>query len=225
MLAFPGAALADATIQATDGTLPDGRTTAGRRTPSRSRWARRSRGRSRARRSRTTSSRLAGWERANGPASPDRRPPTRSPRPGRTNSSASCMPRDARHGHSDRLTGAPPPPPPPPPLSEQPFVNDFPHRRCSRRATPSRPKLEPRLRRAASARARRVRLRLSKASKVTVKLTRGKTVKRAPSVTQGFVDLHRRGLRAAPARVDVSRPGEPRGRRHAHPPGGHVTVR
>jgi plastocyanin len=102
-------------------------------------------------------------------------------------------------------TGTAPPPPPPPPLSEQPFLNDFP--------APSilevRDTVAPKLDRVAVTRVRkgaRVRLRLSEAGKVTVKLARGgKTVKtRTVEVRKGESAVTITGLRAGSYRVQVS---------------------
>jgi plastocyanin len=101
-------------------------------------------------------------------------------------------------------TGAPPPPPPPPPLSEQPFVNDFP----APGVLEVRDTVAPKLDRVSVSRARKgakVRLRLSEAGKVAVRLTRGKVVKRRTvEVAKGTSAITVSGLRAGAYRVEVS---------------------
>jgi plastocyanin len=101
-------------------------------------------------------------------------------------------------------TGAPPPPPPPPPLSEQPFANDVP--------APSvlevRDTIAPKLDRVKVTRVRKgakVRLRLSEAGKVAIRLTRGKLVKtRTAEVAKGTSTITVRGLRQGAYRVRVT---------------------
>jgi plastocyanin len=101
-------------------------------------------------------------------------------------------------------TGAPPPPPPPPPLSEQPFANDAP----APATLEVRDTVAPKLDRVSVKRVRKgakVRLRLSEAGKVAIKLTHGKTVKRrALEVAKGISTVTVAGLRAGTYRVEVS---------------------
>jgi plastocyanin len=101
-------------------------------------------------------------------------------------------------------TGAPPPPPPPPPLSEQPFANDVP----APATLEVRDTVAPKLDRVSVTRVRKgakIRLRLSEAGKVAVRLTRGKTVKRRTvEVRKGTSSFTVSGLRAGTYRVDVS---------------------
>jgi plastocyanin len=101
-------------------------------------------------------------------------------------------------------TGAPPPPPPPPPLSEQPFANDAP----APATLEVRDTVAPTLDRVSVTRVRKgakVRVRLSEAGKVAVKLTRGKTVKRRTvEVRKGTSAFTVSGLRAGTYRVEVS---------------------
>jgi plastocyanin len=100
--------------------------------------------------------------------------------------------------------GTLPPPPPPPPLSEQPLANDFP----GPTALEVRDTVAPTLDRVSVTRARKaakLRLRLSEAGKVTVKLTRGKTVKRRTlELAKGTSTVTVANLRAGTYRVDVS---------------------
>jgi plastocyanin len=101
-------------------------------------------------------------------------------------------------------TGAPPPPPPPPPLSEQPFANDVPAPATLEVRDTVAPKLD-RVRVTRVRKGAKVRLRLSEAGKVVVKLTRGKTVKRRTAeVAKGTSSFTVAGLRAGTYRVDVS---------------------
>jgi plastocyanin len=101
-------------------------------------------------------------------------------------------------------TGAPPPPPPPPPLSEQPFANDFP----APPALEVRDTVAPKLDRVKVTRVRKgakVRLRLSEAGKVAIRLTRGKVVKRRTvEVAKGTSTLTVSGLRAGTYSVQVT---------------------
>jgi plastocyanin len=102
-------------------------------------------------------------------------------------------------------TGAPPPPPPPPPLSAQPFPNDVP----APAILEVRDTLAPTLDRVAVTRVRkgaRVRFRLSEASKVTIKLTRpGHAAKtRIVQARKGTSSATIKGLRAGAYRVQVS---------------------
>jgi plastocyanin len=100
-------------------------------------------------------------------------------------------------------TGAPPPPPPPPPLSEQPWTNDAPAPALEVRDTVA-PKLD-RVSVKRSRKAVKVRLRLSEPGKATIKLTRGKTVKRRTvEVAKGTSTVKVSGLRAGAYRVEVS---------------------
>ena len=101
--------------------------------------------------------------------------------------------------------GTAPPPPPPPPLSAQPFLNDQP--------APSilevRDTIAPKLDRVAVTRVRagaRVRLRLSEAGTVTVKLTRSgqKAKTRTVTVRKGASSVTVDGLRKGTYRVRVS---------------------
>lgn len=101
-------------------------------------------------------------------------------------------------------TGAEPPPPPPPPLSEQPYTNDA----ETLSVFEVRDKVAPRLDRVAVSRARhgaKVRFRLSEAGKVTVRVSRGKTVKkRTVTVRRGTSTVTVSGLRAGAYRVQVT---------------------
>jgi plastocyanin len=100
--------------------------------------------------------------------------------------------------------GTPPPPPPPPPLSEQPFVNDVP----APTVLEVRDVLAPTLDKVSVTRVRegaRVRFRLSEAGKVAIRLTRGKSVKtRTVEVHKGTSSVTVKGLRAGTYRVQVS---------------------
>jgi plastocyanin len=110
--------------------------------------------------------------------------------------------------HRSTMTGTitvgNPPPPPPPPLSAQPFVNDFP----APTVLEVRDTVAPKLDRVSVTRVRKgakIRLRLSEAGKVAVKLTHGKTVKRRTvEVHKGMSAVTVNGLRAGTYRVDVS---------------------
>jgi plastocyanin len=102
-------------------------------------------------------------------------------------------------------TGAPPPPPPPPPLSAQPFVNDAP----ALTVLEVRDTVAPKLDRVAVTRVRkgaRVRFRLSEAGKVTIRLTRrGHAAKsRTVEARKGTSSATVKGLRAGSYRVQVS---------------------
>jgi plastocyanin len=101
--------------------------------------------------------------------------------------------------------GTPPPPPPPPPLSAQPFPNDVP----APTILEVRDTVAPKLGRVAVARVRkgvRVRVRLSEAGEVTIRLTRrGKGAKtRTVRVRKGTSSATINGLRAGSYRVQVS---------------------
>jgi plastocyanin len=102
-------------------------------------------------------------------------------------------------------TGAPPPPPPPPPLSEQPFANDTPPLSVLEVRDLVAPKLD-RVRVARVKRGARVRFRLSEAGRVTIKLTRGpRTVKsRTIDAGKGSTAITVRGLRSGSYRVVLS---------------------
>jgi plastocyanin len=102
-------------------------------------------------------------------------------------------------------TGAPPPPPPPPPLSAQPFANDTP----ALTVLEVRDTVAPKLDRVAVTRVRkgaRVRFRLSEAGKVTIRLTRrGHAAKsRTFEVRKGTSSATVKGLAAGSYRVRVS---------------------
>jgi plastocyanin len=97
-----------------------------------------------------------------------------------------------------------PPPPPPPPLSEQPFANDQPAPTVFEVTDERRPRLT-RLRAAGLDGAARVRFRLNEPGRVTVRLQRGSTVRRAALTLRragkGTVTL--RDLAAGTYRVQV----------------------
>jgi plastocyanin len=102
-------------------------------------------------------------------------------------------------------TGAPPPPPPPPPLSAQPFPNDVP----APTILEVRDTVVPTLDRVAVTRVRkgaRVRFRLSEAGTVTIKLTRRGHAAKARTVQarKGTASATIKGLRAGSYRVQVS---------------------
>jgi plastocyanin len=101
-------------------------------------------------------------------------------------------------------TGAPPPPPPPPPLSEQPWVNDV----SAPGTLEVRDTVAPKLDKVSVKRARKaakVRLRLSEPAKVTIRLTRGKSVKRRTvELAKGVSTVKVSGLRAGTYTVRVS---------------------
>jgi plastocyanin len=96
------------------------------------------------------------------------------------------------------------PPPPPPPLSDQPFANDTP----TLTVLEKRDKVAPKLDRVKVTRAKRgvrVAFRLSEGGKVTVKATRGKSVKtRTFEVDKGTRSVTLKGLKAGTYRVQVS---------------------
>lgn len=102
------------------------------------------------------------------------------------------------------ITVGDPPPPPPPPPSEQPFVNDFP----APTVLEVRDEVAPKLDRVSVKRVRggaRVRFRLSEAGKVAIELSRGKRVRsRTVEVRKGTSAVTVGGLRAGSYRVQVS---------------------
>jgi plastocyanin len=204
-LLLPSAAFADATLQATDGTLPDG--SDNRWTPNAVTvkvgetvtWAFAG----------TTIPHnvksAAGWEFGNQPALAGPPATYTFTAPGVYEFFCQLHPTPMRGTVTvTDETGAPPPPPPPPPLSEQPFVNDVP----APAVLEVRDVLAPKLDRVSVTRVRkgaRVRFRLSEAAKVTVKLTRGKSVKtRTVEVRKGTSSMTVNGLRAGAYRVQVS---------------------
>jgi plastocyanin len=206
VLAFPGAALADATIQATDGVLPDG---------SDNRWTPNAvtvkvgetvtwsfAGTTIAHNVKSA----AGWDFSStfAVAGPDATHVFTTPGTYEFFCQLHAAPMRGTVTVTDE-TGAPPPPPPPPPLSEQPFVNDLP----APTVLEVRDTVAPKLDRVAVTRVRkgaRVRLRLSEAGKVAIKLTRGgKTAKtRTVEVRKGASSITVNGLRAGSYRVQVS---------------------
>jgi plastocyanin len=102
-------------------------------------------------------------------------------------------------------TGAPPPPPPPPPLSEQPLPNDFPAPTILEVLDEERPTLSS-VRVSRVKRGARVRFRLSEAGRVTIKLRRGKRVvkTRRANARRGRNSVTVRGVRAGRYRVQVT---------------------
>ena len=225
------AALADATVQAVDGTLPTAATTAGRRADVTVKvgetvtWTFAGTTRPhnvavrRARTGRSTSAANVA-----GPAGLR----TRSTTPGTYKFVCGLHARRcaARSTVTDE-TGAPPPPPPPPPLSEQPFANDTPALAVFEVRDSRRAEARPRDRHAASHAARSVPLppvRGRQAS--TVRLTRGagRSRRRTVEVAKGTASITVRGLRAGSYRVEVTRQG-PRGQRGRRAKRARVTVR
>jgi plastocyanin len=101
--------------------------------------------------------------------------------------------------------GTLPPPPPPPPLSEQPFANDVP----APTTLEVRDTVAPKLDRVAVTRVRkgaRVRLRLSEAGKVKIRLTRRghRATTRTVEVRKGTSSVTVKGLRAGSYHVRVT---------------------
>ena len=205
VLAMPGAAFADVTFQATDGTLPDGSdnrwtpntatvkvgetvkwTFAGTTIPHNLRSG-------------------AGWDKRSDPAvmGPDVTNTFTAPGTYEFYCELHATPMRGTVTVTDE-TGAPPPPPPPPPLSEQPFVNDFP----APTVLEVRDEVAPKLDRVSVRRVRKgakVRLRLSEGGKVAIELTRGKVVKRrAVEVARGTTTITVSGLRAGTYSVRVT---------------------
>jgi plastocyanin len=204
-LLLPSAAFADATIQAVDGTLPDG--TDNRWTPN------------------TVTVKVgetvtwsfagttiphnvksgAGWEleTARTPAGPSA--PYTFTTPGTYEFFCQLHPTPMRGTVTvTDEAGTLPPPPPPPPLSAQPFVNDVP----APVVLEVRDVVAPTLDHVAVSRVAhgaRVRFRLSEAGELTVRLTHGKTVKtRTVEVRKGTSSVTVKGLRAGSYRVQVS---------------------
>jgi plastocyanin len=208
VLAFPGAALADATIQATDGVLPDGGD---------NRWTPNA---VTVKAGETVTWSFAGttiahnvkaapgWEISNAPPAAAGGPPATHTFTTPGTYEFFCQLHAGPMRGTVTVTdeaGTPPPPPPPPPLSEQPFVNDVP----APAVLEVRDELAPTLDRVTVTRVRkgaRVRVRLSEAGKVAIKLTRGgKTAKtRAVEVRKGISSITVNGLRAGSYRVHVS---------------------
>jgi plastocyanin len=206
VLALPAAAVADATIQATDGTLPDG---------SDNRWAPNAvtvkvgetvtwsfAGTTIAHNVKSG----AGWEFSNtaAVAGPPATHVFTAPGTYEFFCQLHATPMRGTVTVTDE-TGAPPPPPPPPPLSEQPFVNDFP----APKVLEVRDEVAPKLDRVTVSRVRkgaRVRFRLSEAGNVAIELTRGgKPAKsRTVEVRKGTSSVTITGLRAGRYRVQVS---------------------
>ena len=121
-------------------------------------------------------------------------------------------------------TGAAPPPLPPPPLSEQPFVNDLPAPATLEVRDTVAPKLD-RVRVTRVRKGAKVRVRLSEAGKVAVKLTRGKSVKRRTvRVRKGTSSFRVVGLRPGTYRVQVTAT-DLAGNAAAAPKRARVTVR
>ncbi|WP_053226199.1 cupredoxin domain-containing protein [Solirubrobacter soli] len=205
VLALPSAAFADATVQATDGTLPDG---------SDNRWTPNAltikagetvtwsfAGTTIAHNVKSA----AGWDLVNAPAvaGPPATYTFTTPGTYEFFCQLHATPMRGTITVTD-ATGTAPPPPPPPPLSEQPFVNDFP----GPTVLEVRDTVAPTLDRVTVTRARKsakVRVRLSEAGKVAVELTRGKLVKRRTvEVPKGSSSFTVTGLRAGTYRVKVS---------------------
>jgi len=205
VLAMPGVALADATFQAIDGTQPDG---------SDNRWAPDT---GTVKVGETVTWRFAGttiphnlrsgagWDMRSEPAVAGPDVTYAFATPGTYEFFCELHATPMRGVVTvTAATGAPPPPPPPPPLSAQPFVNVFP----APAVLEVRDRIAPKLDRVSVTRARKgakVRLRLSEAGKVAVKLARGKAVKRRTvEVAKGTSRITVSGLRAGSYRVEVS---------------------
>jgi plastocyanin len=205
VLAMPGVALADVTFQATDGTQPDG---------SDNRWTPNT---ATVKVGETVKWTFAGttiphnvrsgpgWDQRSDPAlaGPDVTHTFTTPGTYEFYCELHATPMRGTITVTDE-TGAPPPPPPPPPLSEQPFVNDFP----APAVLEVRDAIAPKLDRVSVRRVRKgakVRLRLSEAGKVAIRLTRGKVVKRRTvEVAKGTSTITVAGLRAGTYRVQVT---------------------
>jgi plastocyanin len=204
-LALPGTAFADATIQATDGTLPDG---------SDNRWTPNAltvkagetvtwsfAGTTLAHNVKSG----AGWDLANAPAvaGPPATYTFTTPGTYEFFCQLHATPMRGTITVTD-AAGTPPPPPPPPPLSEQPFVNDVPAPTVLEVRDSVAPKLD-RVSVSRVSKGAKVRLRLSEAGKVAVELTRGKRVtRRILEVPKGTSAVTVRGLRAGTYRVRVT---------------------
>jgi plastocyanin len=203
--ALPGTAFADATIQATDGTLPDG---------SDNRWTPNAltvkagetvtwsfAGTTLAHNVKSA----AGWDLMNGPAvaGPPATYTFTTPGTYEFFCQLHATPMRGTITVTD-AAGTAPPPPPPPPLSEQPVANDYP----GPTVLEVRVTVAPTLDRVTVTRARKaakVRVRLSEAGKVAVELTRGKLVKRRTvEVAKGTSSFTIAGLRKGTYRVKVT---------------------
>jgi plastocyanin len=205
VLALPGTALADNTIQATDGVLPDG--SDNRWTPSALTikagetvtWS--FAGTTIAHNVKSAS----GWDFANSPAvaGPPATYTFTTPGTYEFFCQLHATPMRGTITVTD-AAGTAPPPPPPPPLSEQPFANDY----AGPTTLEVRDTVAPKLDRVSLTRARKavkVRLRLSEAGKATITLKRGKLVKRRTvEVAKGTSTVTVRGLRAGTYSVRVT---------------------
>jgi plastocyanin len=205
VLALPGMAFADVTIQATDGTLPDG--SDNRWTPSAVI----------VKAGETVTWSFAGTTLYHNVASADGGPASSTPAiagppatytfttPGTYTFFCQVHP-TPMHGTvtvTDEA-GTLPPPPPPPPLSAQPLTNDVPAPTVLEVRDVVAPKLDH-IGVSRVAHGARVRFRLSEAGTVTIKLTRGKSVKtRTVNVRKGTSTATLKGLRAGSYRVQVS---------------------
>jgi plastocyanin len=224
-LLLPSAAFADATLQATDGTLPDG---------SDNRWTPNA---VTVKVGETVTWSFAGtaiphnvtsatgWEFSNAPALAG--PPAQYTftTPGTYEFFCQLHPTPMRGivTVTDE-TGAPPPPPPPPPLSAQPFVNDVPAPAVLEVRDLVAPKLDH-IAVSRVAHGAKIRFRLSEAGTLKVKLTRGKSVKtRTVNVRKGTSTVTVKGLRAGSYRVQVSAK-DLAGNTAGAPKRAHVTLR
>lgn len=116
------------------------------------------------------------------------------------------------------------PPPPPPPLGEQPFANDVPPLSVFELRDTVAPKLD-RVKVTRVKRGVRVGFRLSEAGKITVKATRGRSVKtRTVEVAKGTRSITLDGLKAGTYRVQVTAKDLAGNAAKAHPRAS-VTVR
>jgi plastocyanin len=204
VLALPGMAFADATIQATDGTLPDG---------SDNRWTPNA---VTVKVGETVTWSFDGtgiphnvastdWGLASAPALAGPPVTFTFTTPGTYEFFCQLHPTPMRGIVTVAdAAGTLPPPPPPPPLSAQPFVNDVPAPTVLEVRDVLAPTLD-RVRASRVAHGARVRFRLSEAGTLRVKLTRGKTVKtRTVNVRKGTSTVTVKGLRAGSYRVQVS---------------------
>jgi plastocyanin len=205
VLALPSAAFADATIQATDGTLPDG---------SDNRWTPNAltikagetvtwsfAGTALAHNVKSA----AGWDLMNAPAiaGPPATYTFTTPGTYEFFCQLHATPMRGTITVTDEAGTAPPPPPPPPP-SEQPYANDYPGPTVLEVRDTVAPTLDH-VRVTRARRAAKVRLRLSEAGKATVELTRGTQVKRRTvEVRKGTSSFTVTGLRKGTYRVKVT---------------------
>jgi plastocyanin len=223
-LIFPGAALADATIQAVDGALPDGSdnrwtpNVATVKTGEKVTWS--FGGTSIPHNVKSAS---ANWS-LDSATSTDTTVSFSAPGVYEFYCKFHASPMRGTITVTD-ATGAPPPPPPPPPLSEQPFVNDFP----APTVLEVRDRVAPKLDRVKVTRVRKgakVRLRLSEPGKVAIRITRGKKLikKRTVELRKGTSTVTVRGLRKGHYRVRVTA-ADLAGNKASHAKRARVTVR